>query len=496
MSKLIRFFLMALLSWPLVLVAGTQAEVGTAIQKKDWPLVTRQAFALASALDGSRVEHLAATGMTEEAVAAALKFFPSSRSALLLQINEVGPNLPIAKKTQIARLALEQAATPGIPASIAAGNLAEVALALTDLGLDESARSAFAAALALGAVKEPAKPDDDATRSVAHVLAKNPKRKVPEWMLGALVNQLPKIADASSPAFAHIDVARAYFNLGKKAEAKTQLELALAAADRMPKGMRRNGAKSALTQLAAENGEVAFARRHGTESAFAPALASFHARSGNRAQALAQLAKTGPDTLYMSDKQAVSQQIIREALERKDAAAASFYAAEFHDLPATERVTAWTGIGKLQAEMGAVENAKASFQRAKEMLLLNDPYTAARDVTATLKLSLAIHESSLPALASEVATLAERQANYIHSRRGGERAIAEGRVSEAVAQMGHREAATRLLVQAWSNTSGLPEDSHSRKMEKAEALRQLGLAAHRLGQKNLPPRKASPGGRK
>lgn len=463
------------------------AEVDEAFRHRNWTQIERHSvrWALEIHPDVETVQAVAAAGLTGEALAAARTAPVVQRPSLLLAAAS-GSDLPVQRRLEIVQAAFRAAQDDAMPSVSKAADLGNTAVAFARLGEDASARLAFDAATA--SANKSSGTSAYGVLIDALLLAAGANGAPPIWMLDGVAARAD-IGPGSDKVRVHRSLARGYFQVRQVAKAMAQLELALASVKDSSAAGDKRVAVQALARMALRYDAVDFARRHGELGELGGELAAYYARRNERAQALAEVARLGPGSLYVSHRSAAAMTIIGEAIDRRSVDAAVAYCTALCQLIGREEIRVRARLGRLQAQAGQHEGARANFLRARELLPL-DPSMDARDVQATLDLAVAAQASGMHALAKETVAAAVQQTGYVSlTRRQSERPLVEARTSHALSELNDRTAATEMLLRAWSAVKALSEDAYGERSEKAKALLAIAKAARVL--RSGMPRRAS-----
>jgi hypothetical protein len=117
--------------------------------------------------------------------------------------------------------------------------------------------------------------------------------------------------------------------------------------------------------VALHNDEIDIARRHGDLGELGAELAAFFARRNEPAKAMAEVAKLGDGSLYVSPKATAAGMIIRGAIDRQSIDEAVSYCAALCPFIGQGEIRVRTRIGELQAKAGQLESARSNFSRAQ-----------------------------------------------------------------------------------------------------------------------------------
>jgi len=453
------------------------SDLDEAFSQKDWSAIERASLRWAQAInpEPSIVQRLAAAGMTSEAIAAARMAPPWQRPHLLLAA-AFGSDLPTSRKHEIVKAAFEAAQAATMPSALRAASMASVAIAYTQLGNEPEAHQAFEAALANAKLNA----RDGAFGLLTDVLwSPSDELDLPTWMLDGVASHADELP-TNDKVPVHRSLAIAYFRARQAGKASAQLDLALCGAQALSDQRGRRVAVQSLARVALDHDLIEFVRQHGDVDGLGVEMAAFYARRNEQAKALAEVAKLGADSLYVSHKGAAALKIINGAMDRHAIDTAMSYCATLCPSLGLEEIKIRTRIGQQQVQLGQRESAKANFVRAKSLLDVN-PYLGARDVLATLELAVAAEASGMHALAEDVVAMAVRQTAYVsRPRRKAERPLSEARASRVLSTLGDRAMATQLLMNAWAGTRDLPDKDLGGRAAKAAALVAIGEAARAM----------------
>lgn len=486
----VKLFLVAALLFLATFTANASEKtvsVERLIAGHKWHQASRSVLLEAHAIDSkewSVAGNQAKAGFVDDALFTAASMFPTSRTALLIDIANSAPRLTEEKKSEILQLALNNARHDIGQNYLRSGALIEISLAYLAAGDDALARTLFDESV-LAATKG-LNESGGGYRRITEELAKSELRQFNGFAFDSLVLQIAKSPDYLDAAFAYLDMAKFYAALSDRKKSKQLLQLAIESSKTWwgKTNLPKKAAVDAITRFAFESGEIDFAEKYGDRGQLLPNHAILAASQGKHTEAIALVQKLSVG-MYVDYQSSTMARIFSDAIRRRDLDAAVFYAERTLKGNTVTKISQWRQIAELQNTFGAKPAAKTSYERAASAFKekLEHEYFDS-EIKATLELGGSMIRSGFNAEGRTVIASTTSQLRTIPDRRLEDRIKTQISVALALCCIGKAAECTEMLLAAYRATNSDSKVKLRSQSERASVLSAIGLALAQLDLKD------------
>lgn len=454
------------------------------ISEHRWRQASRSVLLEAHAIDSkawSVAGNQAKAGFVDDALSTAASMFPTSRTALLLEIANGAPKLSKEKKTAILQMALDTTRSNIGNSYLQSGDLIQVSLAYLSNGDDALARALFDESV-LTATKGLNENGSGGYRRITEELAKTEIRQLNRWDFDSLVSKIEKSPDYLNAAFAYLDMAKFYGALNDRVMSKKLLQLAIESSNtwwgktKLPKRAAVDG----ITRFAFDNGEIDFAEKYGDHDQLLPNYAILAASQGKHVKALALVEKLSIG-MYVNYQASTIAKIFSDAIQRRDLNAAVWYAERTPKGNKVTEISQWTQIAELQNSLGAKEAAKTSYARAArafEKKLEHEYFDF--EIQATLDLGDSMIKSGFNTEGRVVIASTTSQLRTIPDRRLEDRIKVQLSVAQTLNTIGRTAECTEMLLAAYRSANSNSKEKLLSQSKRASLLSAIGLTLSQI----------------